>query len=191
MKRWIVLAAIAGAAASLAQRRARARIAGLRRGAQAGQVGERYDGYLGFATPPSPAVQRQVSAINIRRRSLYASLATRRGVTPEVGGTCDRLRAADARAGGASLSAAGQRLAAPRARRTASRGRAIAADYLTGGLGSNDAAYSGFSRSIIAGRDRQRDFIRPFGIGSGNILIGNDRDVVEPAVLVGIAQEGP
>lgn len=53
---------------------------------QAGQVGERYDGYLGFATQASPAVQRQVNAINIRRRSLYIDLSRRRGVTPQVAG---------------------------------------------------------------------------------------------------------
>lgn len=52
----------------------------------AGQVGERYDGYMGFATPPSPEVRRQVDAINIRRRSLYAELAVRRNVTASVVG---------------------------------------------------------------------------------------------------------
>ena len=36
--------------------------------------------------PSSPTVQRQVSAINIRRRSLYVDLAKRRGVTPQVAG---------------------------------------------------------------------------------------------------------
>ena len=51
---------------------------------QAGQVGERYDGYLGFATPPSPALRREVVGINIRRRALYTNLATRRGVTLET-----------------------------------------------------------------------------------------------------------
>ena len=49
-----------------------------------GQVGERYDGYLGFAAGSSAAVQRQVQAINIRRRSLYAGLAQRRNVTPQT-----------------------------------------------------------------------------------------------------------
>ena len=52
----------------------------------AGQVGERYDGYMGFASPPSPAVRRQVQAINIRRRNLYIELASRRNVTPELAG---------------------------------------------------------------------------------------------------------
>jgi uncharacterized protein YdbL (DUF1318 family) len=52
----------------------------------AGVVGERFDGYMGFAAPPSPAVRRQVQAINIRRRNLYIELASRRNVTPEVVG---------------------------------------------------------------------------------------------------------
>jgi uncharacterized protein YdbL (DUF1318 family) len=41
----------------------------------AGQVGERYDGYLGYATAPSPRLRDQVESINIRRRSLYSGLA--------------------------------------------------------------------------------------------------------------------
>ena len=48
-----------------------------------GIVGERFDGYLGFAAAPSPALRKQVEAINIRRRSLYSSLAVRRSVTPQ------------------------------------------------------------------------------------------------------------
>jgi uncharacterized protein YdbL (DUF1318 family) len=52
----------------------------------AGIVGERYDGYMGFAGTPSPAVRSQVSTINIRRRALYSNLAASRGVSPqEVG----------------------------------------------------------------------------------------------------------
>jgi uncharacterized protein YdbL (DUF1318 family) len=53
---------------------------------RAGQVGERFDGYLGYASTPSRQVQRQVAAINIRRRSLYVGLAQRKRVTPEVAG---------------------------------------------------------------------------------------------------------
>ena len=49
----------------------------------AGQAGERFDGYMGFAQPPSAVLRSQVDGINIRRRSLYTSLATRRGVTPQ------------------------------------------------------------------------------------------------------------
>ncbi len=50
---------------------------------RAGLIGERYDGYLGFVTTPSAALRRQVNAINIKRRSLYYDLATRKGVTRE------------------------------------------------------------------------------------------------------------
>ena len=50
---------------------------------QAGVVGERFDGYLGFAATPSSDVRRQVGAINIHRRALYTGLATRRSVTLE------------------------------------------------------------------------------------------------------------
>lgn len=46
-------------------------------------VGERYDGYLGYIGTPSEAVRRQVSAINIKRRSLYSALAAKKGVSPE------------------------------------------------------------------------------------------------------------
>ena len=61
----------------------------------AGQVGERYDGYMGFATPPSPMVRRQVYAINIQRRNLYTELGERRHVTASVVGLttgCQLLR---------------------------------------------------------------------------------------------------
>ena len=48
-----------------------------------GIVGERYDGYLGAAGPLSPALRAQVGAINIKRRSLFSNLASRRGVTAQ------------------------------------------------------------------------------------------------------------
>jgi uncharacterized protein len=52
----------------------------------AGIVGERYDGYLGFAATPPPGARSQVATINIQRRSLYSNLATSRGASPvEVG----------------------------------------------------------------------------------------------------------
>lgn len=53
---------------------------------QAGIVGERFDGYLGFAATPSDQVRRQAGAVNIRRRSLYMGLATRRGVNLQAVG---------------------------------------------------------------------------------------------------------
>jgi len=62
---------------------------------EAGQVGERYDGYMGFAVAPSPEVRRQVQAINLRRRNLYIELAGRRNVNAQVVGlatACQLLR---------------------------------------------------------------------------------------------------
>ena len=53
---------------------------------QAGQAGERYDGYMGLVGSSSAVVRSQVSAINIRRRSLYSNLGASRRVAPnEVG----------------------------------------------------------------------------------------------------------
>jgi len=52
----------------------------------AGQVGERFDGYLGYAATPAATARQQTETINIRRRALYTDLAQRRGVGPqEVG----------------------------------------------------------------------------------------------------------
>ena len=50
---------------------------------RAGVIGERFDGYIGLAGQVSPGLRSQVSTINIRRRSLYSSLARSRGVSPE------------------------------------------------------------------------------------------------------------
>jgi uncharacterized protein YdbL (DUF1318 family) len=49
----------------------------------AGIVGERYDGYLGFASTPTATVRSQVGAINLKRRSLYSRLAGSRGASPQ------------------------------------------------------------------------------------------------------------
>ncbi len=60
----------------------------------AGQVGERYDGYIGYATVPSGQLRAQVESVNIRRRSLYTGLAAQRGASrAEVGITagCELL----------------------------------------------------------------------------------------------------
>ena len=62
---------------------------------QGGVVGERFDGFLGYAAAPTRAIRGQVDAINLRRRSLYSNFAVRRGVSPqEVGITagCQLLR---------------------------------------------------------------------------------------------------
>lgn len=52
----------------------------------AGQVGERYDGYMGVLGNASGEVRRQVSAVNIQRRSLYLQLSSRRNVTAQLAG---------------------------------------------------------------------------------------------------------
>jgi uncharacterized protein YdbL (DUF1318 family) len=62
---------------------------------RAGQIGERYDGYIGYVTIPTAILRRQVDAVNIRRRSLYSGLAARKGVSPEEVGitaACSLLR---------------------------------------------------------------------------------------------------
>ncbi len=82
---WAMLVAPAAAQSSPAVRAAKA----------AGQVGERYDGYLGYAAFSPAADRREVEAINIRRRAHYSNLAAARGVSPqEVGITagCFTLR---------------------------------------------------------------------------------------------------
>ena len=48
----------------------------------AGQIGERYDGYLGVVAAVSGSIRSQVATINIRRRSLYSNLAASKGVSP-------------------------------------------------------------------------------------------------------------
>ena len=61
----------------------------------AGQVGERYDGFLGYASYLSGDVRREVDSVNIRRRAHFANLAAARGVSPQdVGVTagCVTLR---------------------------------------------------------------------------------------------------
>ena len=64
----------------------------------AGQVGERYDGYLGYASYLPANTRREVDAVNIRRRSHYSNLAAAKGVTPQdVGITagCITLRSVE------------------------------------------------------------------------------------------------
>ena len=84
MKSWIVLGAIAGFALASSSAASAQGSPGFRAALRAGQIGERYDGYLAFAVAPSEALRREVVAINIRRRALYTTLAARRGVTLET-----------------------------------------------------------------------------------------------------------
>ena len=91
MKRpWLVVAALGAFAAPLAAQSSPV-IVGAR---AAGQVGERYDGYLGYATVPAPRLRAQVESVNIRRRAFYSDLAAKRGANrAEVGITagCELL----------------------------------------------------------------------------------------------------
>jgi uncharacterized protein len=93
MRRLLLLGAMAVLAApSAAPAQNPATIVAAKR---AGQIGERFDGYLGYVVTPSVALRRQVDAVNIRRRSLYSNLAARKGVSPdEVGITaaCSLLK---------------------------------------------------------------------------------------------------
>jgi len=62
---------------------------------QAGEVGERYDGYMGYVAVPLPELRRQVQAVNLRRRNLYIELGSRRNVNAEAVGiatACQLLR---------------------------------------------------------------------------------------------------
>jgi len=48
-----------------------------------GTVGEQIDGYLGIVTSATPALQRLVNDINIRRRAVYAQKAQENNATLE------------------------------------------------------------------------------------------------------------
>jgi uncharacterized protein len=70
----------------------------------AGQVGERYDGFLGYASQVSLGARRDVDAVNIRRRAHYSNLARAKGVSPQdVGITAGCLTLAYVRVGEAYL----------------------------------------------------------------------------------------
>lgn len=75
MKKLLLLAILAGAPAA-------AQTPAVDAARAAGQVGERYDGYLGIAGSVSAAVRSQIATINIQRRSAYSNLAARKGVSP-------------------------------------------------------------------------------------------------------------
>lgn len=90
MRYWLIAAAWGAMAAPVSAQSSPVIVAAK----AAGQVGERYDGFLGYATAPSGALRAQVESINIRRRSLYSNLASQRGASRvEVGITagCELL----------------------------------------------------------------------------------------------------
>ena len=47
----------------------------------AGQIGEQVDGYLGFATTPTPAIRALVEDLNIKRKAAYTASAQSTGST--------------------------------------------------------------------------------------------------------------
>ncbi|MDK2760502.1 MAG: YdbL family protein [Sphingopyxis sp.] len=49
----------------------------------AGQIGEQPDGYLGFATAPTPAIRTLVQDLNIKRKAAYTERAQATGSTVE------------------------------------------------------------------------------------------------------------
>jgi uncharacterized protein YdbL (DUF1318 family) len=62
----------------------------------AGKVGEQWDGYLGFVSPPSGDLKAAVDAINIKRRAGYTQVAAARNVTVDQFAqttACQTLRA--------------------------------------------------------------------------------------------------
>lgn len=76
----------------------------IRAAKDAGQVGERYDGFLGYASFLPANARREVDAVNIRRRAHFARLAAAKGVTPqEVGITAGCMTLASVQVGEAYL----------------------------------------------------------------------------------------
>ncbi|MBL0767548.1 YdbL family protein [Sphingopyxis sp. XHP0097] len=49
----------------------------------AGQIGEQPDGYLGFATSPTPEIRALVQDLNIKRKAAYTERASATGSTVE------------------------------------------------------------------------------------------------------------
>ena len=49
----------------------------------AGQVGEKVDGYLGYVTPPPPALKAVIDELNIKRKAVYADKAAAAKATVE------------------------------------------------------------------------------------------------------------
>jgi uncharacterized protein YdbL (DUF1318 family) len=77
-------AAVAVAAAAIAQSDAKARVDSAK---AAGVVGEQADGFLGFVTASAdPALKAAVAEINAGRAELYRKAAAKNGVSPAAAG---------------------------------------------------------------------------------------------------------
>ena len=106
IRRLIAMAGVAMAAAAVP---AAAQTPLVNAARQAGQVGERFDGYMGIAGQPSAQLRSQVRAINIRRRALYSNLAASKRVAPhEVAITAGCQLLATVQVGQAYMLADGQ-----------------------------------------------------------------------------------
>ena len=77
--RWLSVAALVALGSPVAAQNQTA----LSAARAAGQVGERFDGYLGFARPVSGIVRSQLDSLNIQRRALFSNLAARKSVSPD------------------------------------------------------------------------------------------------------------
>ncbi|NCP11904.1 MAG: YdbL family protein [Sphingomonadales bacterium] len=73
------VAVLAGAGAAAAFQRDPAYDAARKSGA----IGEKPDGYLGFVTPPTPALRAMVDDINIKRKAAYTQRASATNSTVE------------------------------------------------------------------------------------------------------------
>ena len=101
MKRLVIAATAALCAAAPASAQSSPAI---RAAKAAGQVGERYDGYLGHASYLPATVRREVEAVNIRRRAHFTNLAAAKGVSPQdVGITAGCLTLGSVQVGEAYL----------------------------------------------------------------------------------------
>lgn len=100
----MIRAFILGAALALVPAASVAQTPAVESARAAGVVGERFDGYLGFAAEPNAAVRAQTNSINIKRRALYARLASQKNATvQDVGITAGCTLLARVPVGGAYM----------------------------------------------------------------------------------------
>jgi uncharacterized protein YdbL (DUF1318 family) len=78
----LIAAVLLGATASTAVA-AQGRDPAYQSARQSGLVGEKSDGYLGFVSAPSPAIEALVDDINIKRKAAYSKEALANGATVE------------------------------------------------------------------------------------------------------------
>ncbi len=78
-----IAALLLGATASSAMAYQAGRDPAYQSAREAGLVGEKPDGYLGFVSAPSPAIKALVEDINIKRRAAYSKEALANGATIE------------------------------------------------------------------------------------------------------------